>query len=269
MGMQWHLGTMGFSYRDWAQVFYPREIKSSDYLEFFATHFNAVELDTTFHAIPDRQRVKNWALSVHEDFRFSAKMPAEVTHETDFGLGRDGALIEFLDVIRELDEKLAVILLQFPPSLRSPQGSHFRKLLKSLPRDMKFAIEFRHSSWFDHAEATASLLRDHHIAWASADYSREPLAIIPTAPFLYIRWIGRHRQFPQMDHEQIDVTDRLNWWQKEIDRVVQSSNGQIRDVFGFFNNDYAGYAVATCNQFKQLVGEPVVPVTDPRQGRLF
>ena len=261
---------MGFGYKDWSEVFYPREMKAGDYLPFYAKHFETVELDTTFHAVPDRERVRNWALAVPDTFHFCAKMPKQVTHERDFGLGgRDNALSQFLTAIREMQDKLAVVLLQFPPSLHSPQGPQFRKLLDRLPRDMKFAVEFRHRSWFDHAEATATLLREHGIAWASADYAYEPVAIIPTAPFLYIRWIGRHRQFPEMNHEQRDVTDRLKWWRDEVTRITTGARGTIKNIYGFFNNDYAGYAITTANRFKDMLGQKVVPTQDPRQGRLF
>jgi hypothetical protein len=77
---------MGFGYKDWSEVFYPREMKCGDYLPFYAKHFETVELDTTFHAVPDRDRVRNWALAVPDNFRFCAKMPKQVTHERDFGL---------------------------------------------------------------------------------------------------------------------------------------------------------------------------------------
>src|SRR5436190_23844928 len=67
-GMDWRLGTMGFGYADWSGVFYPAGLKSSEYLSFYAKHFNSVELDTTFYATPDVARVKHWAASVPEDF---------------------------------------------------------------------------------------------------------------------------------------------------------------------------------------------------------
>ena len=58
--INWRLGTMGFSYGDWSEVFYPPRMNPSDYLSFYAKHYNAVELDTTFHAVPPSDRVKRW-----------------------------------------------------------------------------------------------------------------------------------------------------------------------------------------------------------------
>src|SRR3954453_598716 len=77
----WRFGTMGFGYADWNGVFYPAGTKSSDYLAFYARHFNSVELDTTFYATPEIARVKHWAASVPDDFRFTMKTPRTITHE--------------------------------------------------------------------------------------------------------------------------------------------------------------------------------------------
>src|SRR5437870_3166670 len=69
----WRLGTMGFGYDDWSGPFYPRGLGRGEWLSFYGKHFNAVELDTTFHGAPDVTRVRRWAASVPDDFRFCAK----------------------------------------------------------------------------------------------------------------------------------------------------------------------------------------------------
>src|SRR5947209_1294514 len=113
--MRYRLGTIGFSYPEWVGGFYPRDLKATDYLSFYARYFDCVELDTTFHAVPPAATVRRWAAQVPDDFRFAVKCPRTVTHE-----GRIDAQIsvmsEFLDVMRELGGKLGPVLLQFPPS---------------------------------------------------------------------------------------------------------------------------------------------------------
>src|SRR4051812_35212495 len=103
----WHLGTMGFGYDAWSGgVFYPAGVKSSEYLAYYARHFDCVELDTTFYAAPDEKRVRHWAAQVPERFRFSVKTPREVTHDHALSLDRAVAPMRaFLDVIRAFDEK--------------------------------------------------------------------------------------------------------------------------------------------------------------------
>ena len=53
--------------------------------------------------------------------------------------------------------------------------------------------------------------------------------------------------------EQIDVGESLVWWRDQVTSVAD----QVRTTWGFFNNDFSGYSVATCNRFKSLIGEPV------------
>src|SRR5690349_8802040 len=142
----WRIGTMGFSYADWVGVFYPSGTKPADFLEHYARHFNAVELDTTFHAIPPAERVRHWARVTPNDFRFSVKTPRTVTHEPPLARAAD-EMRRFLEVARELGEKLAVVLLQFPPGFSIVAEPALRTFLESLPRDLRFAVAFRHPSW--------------------------------------------------------------------------------------------------------------------------
>jgi uncharacterized protein YecE (DUF72 family) len=259
---------MGFSYTDWAGVFYPRSVKPGDYLAHYARHFDTVELDTTFHATPPAERFRRWAAAVPDHFRFCMKAPRLVTH--DLPLDRAaGAMADFLTVARELGDKLAVVLLQFPPSLGARELPRLRALLRTLPADVRFAAEFRSTSWWaDGArDRTADALSQHGVCWAAAEYQAAPRDVRPTTDFLYVRWIGEHDRYQELNREQADVTPRLLWWKDELTRVAPS--GGVRTVYGFFNNDYAGYSVATCNRFKGLLGLPVPSMDAPGQGRLF
>ena len=46
------LGTGGFSNDDWVGIFYPDGLKKNQWLEFYAQHFNAIEVNSTFYAVP-------------------------------------------------------------------------------------------------------------------------------------------------------------------------------------------------------------------------
>jgi uncharacterized protein YecE (DUF72 family) len=268
---RWRLGTMGFSYSEWSEVFYPRGTKQVDWLEFYAKHFDAVELDTTFHAVPPVERVRAWRDATPANFCFCVKTPKAITHDAGIRIDRAaGSMKQFLEVMRELQEKLGVVLLQLRPSLSRGEAPHLRKFLEAMPRDIRFAVEFRHDSWF--VPDTIQLLRELRCCWVAADYAHEPRQLTPTTDFLYVRWIGVHQQFPTMDRLRADVTDRLTLWNQQIRQHVEQEHRQgrpINSVWGFFNNDYAGFAVATCEQFKRIVGLEVVQRRDERQGRLF
>jgi uncharacterized protein YecE (DUF72 family) len=127
----WRLGTMGFSYAEWADLFYPRELKPGDYLAYYAKHFDAVELDTTFYAVPPVDRVRRWADVTPDDFRFSVKTPRAVTHDQSLEKGVQ-SMLQFIDVMRALGRKLGVVLLQFPPSFTIREMGKLDRFLEHL-----------------------------------------------------------------------------------------------------------------------------------------
>ena len=259
--MDWRLGTMGFSYADWAGVFYPPGMKPSDYLAHYAKYFDTLELDTTFHATPPPERFRRWAEVTPTDFRFTVKTPRAVTHE----LAPDratGAMLGFLDAARSLGDKLGVVLIQYPPHFQSDQFEPLSKFLAALPTDIRFAVELRNRTWG--TPQTLDLLRQHRCCLVSAEYLSRPAQIHVTTDFLYVRWIGQHERFPVLNHEQLDVSESLAWWKDQIESVAD----HVTTTWGLFNNDFAGYSIATCNRFKSLIGiEPNEPPAIP--GGLF
>jgi uncharacterized protein YecE (DUF72 family) len=260
--LDWRLGTMGFSYKDWNGVFYPDGILSRDYLAYYSRIFEAVELDSTFYGTPRAEYVERWAAVTPPNFTFCAKTPREITHERR--LEKSGDLMgDFLSRMRLLGDKLGVILIQLPPDMTF---SHIHKLavfLRELPNGFRYAVEFRHPSW--HATATGQLLQNHNVCWASTEYKYLPQRLFVTTDFVYIRWIGRHGQYELKDHERVDLTPRLEGWWEDI----QSRLDGIQATYGCFNNDYAGHAPATCNRFKEIAGLPTKRLRPPQQGRLF
>jgi uncharacterized protein YecE (DUF72 family) len=260
--IDWHLGTMGFSYRDWNGAFYPAGMPAQEYLAHYAQYFNAVELDSTFYGTPRPETVERWESSTPADFRFCAKTPREITHELRLVEAED-QMASFVDTMRLLGEKLGVILIQLAPDFTFSQIHTLAHFLRQLPQDVRFAVEFRHPSW--HATATGQLLQNHRMSWASADYIHLPQRIYVTTDFIYVRWIGRHGRYEVRDRERVDLTPRLEAWWEDIRSRLEG----VSALYGFFNNDYAGFAPATCNRFKEIVGLPVRPLQPPQQERLL
>lgn len=252
---------MGFSYDDWAGPFYPAGMKSGDWLAFYARHFNAVELDTTFYATPDAGRVRRWAASVPDDFRFTAKVPRAITHDAPLERAVDPMRV-FLDVMREMGPKLAAVLLQFPPSFDFANVDRLEAFLHAIAHDVPIAVELRNASWGE--RRTLDLLHSTGCALAAAEYLSRPGRVFVTSDFLYVRWVGEHHRFKIYAEEQLDVNDSLDWWKAKLQRAAP----KVKTILGFFNNDYAGYAPGTCNRFKAMLG---LPVHEPQhnQGRLF
>jgi uncharacterized protein YecE (DUF72 family) len=249
--MDWRLGTMGFSYADWAGTLYPPGMKPGDYLGHYARYFDAVELDTTFHAVPPAERFRRWAEATPAGFRFSVKTPRAVTHDVPPDRAVP-AMLEFLDAARGLGEKLGVVLIQYPPGFEADQFERVDAFLSELPADVRYAVELRNRTWG--SRRTLDMLRRHRCCLVAAEYLTRPGRVHATTDFLYVRWIGEHGRFPRQDREQIDVGESLAWWAAQLANV----GPELTAAWGFFNNDFAGYSVATCNRFKGMLGLPVV-----------
>jgi uncharacterized protein YecE (DUF72 family) len=259
---KWNLGTMGFSYKDWSGPFYPEYIPARDYLSYYSRFFNAVEIDSTFYGTPRKETVRRWADIVPEGFHICAKLPKEITHEAKL-FGAADKLDQFLEVMRLLGEKLAVLLVQLPPSFSSVERPALSGFLEILPKDLRFAVEVRDLSWY--TSETAELFSTHSVALAATEYENLPKRIEITAPFLYVRFIGQHGRFESHERERLDVDSQLEWWRQNLLDV----ENQVESIYGFFNNDYSGFAAGTCNRFKKLLGLPGEPFDPPRQPRLF
>jgi uncharacterized protein YecE (DUF72 family) len=270
--MSIHIGTQGWNYPAWVGPLYPPGTRPAEYLTTYARAFRAVEVDSTFYAIPDAKAVRAWKKRTPANFTFALKMPREVTHERRL---RDagGVVQEFLDRARELDTKLGPILLQMSPDFAPEEIASLEDFLPSLPRDLRFAVELRQSRWTRGEVVTRllSLLDAHGVALALHDGRWTPretmldLAGRPTADFLYIRWLGPDREITDYSRTQFDRSAELRAWSDVLRNVANT-----KEIFGFFNNHFAGHSPASAREMQRLLGqEPIDPATLRAQGSLF
>lgn len=258
----WYIGTMGFGYKPWQGTFYPAKLPKSQQLPYYATHFNALEMDSTFYGTPRVESVNRWRDVTPDGFKFCPKAPREITHDLRLSEAADPSLGVFLDTMRLLEDKLGPIVFQFPPDFSAAEREILAAFLSRLPRDYRFAVELRHRSWW--GDESAELLRDQDVCWVAADYLYLPKEIWPTADFIYIRFLGRHGQFTVKTHEVVDKTSDLKEWLAK----VEPHQPEAREIYGFFNDDFAGHAPTTAVRFKNLLGLDSPP-SSPEQGRLF
>lgn len=257
------MGSCAWSFADWRGVFYPQELPESHWLEFYSGYFPAVEVDSTFHAAPPETTVRRWAETTPASFRFSCKLPRQITHICRL---RDCAteLTAFLRAIELLGPKLHVILIQLPPSMRPADGKHaLRKFLLQLPRDFRFAIEFRHPGW--HRPQFIGLLEKYRICWVWADITPlnernlAPFEFLPcTTDFLYLRLLGDYTTKFDSDGGHIHRYEKLLWkreaalesWSLKIQRHLEG----VRSVWGFSGNHFEGFAPETCQRLAYRLG---------------
>jgi uncharacterized protein YecE (DUF72 family) len=271
--VSWFVGTCGFWDSDWNDNFYPKGLVK-DRLPFYARHFNAIELNTTFHAIPKPEKVQRWKDETPPEFRFSVKFPKEVTHgRPERLLAADTLEItsRFFDAIQELGEKLEVVLMQFPPWFSALRRLALLRFIDRLRCPARLVFEFRDDSWW--TPTTALALRERNIGWVVADLAGHPaITCVPvewqlrsfglrqlifTADFVYARLIGKHHQFPVHVAEYFDSTPRVKWWHERLTRVLKACPS-VRRVYVFFDNDFSGNAPTSARRFANMVKLPPI-----------
>jgi uncharacterized protein YecE (DUF72 family) len=252
-----HLGTSAFTAAGWEGSFYPAGMKSADYLTYYATKFDSVEVDSTFYRTPAASTVTGWNRKTPENFIFAAKVPQAITHEKVL-VDADDDFKHFVEMMDLLGDKLGPMLLQFPYFNRSvfTAGSQFlarlKPFLKKLPKDHKFAIEIRNKAWLD--MAFGDLLREHGVALALQDQAWMPMPweykIDPiTADFTYVRWLGDRKGIEKLtktwDKTIIDRTPQLKGWADFLQPIKKRGV----TIFAYANNHYAGHGPATIEKF--------------------
>ena len=147
-GQKLLIGTSGYDYPEWKGVFYPQNLKRADFLSYYATQFNAVELNNTFYNMPTAQRLFSFYERSQGRLQFSVKANRLLTHQ----VGRDWqtAAGDFRAAITPLAQKgaLSAALFQFPQSFRYMDDNriYLAKLVAAF-EGFPVAIEFRHAEW--------------------------------------------------------------------------------------------------------------------------
>ncbi len=259
-------GAQGWLYKDWIGAFYPPGTDDRSMLPAYATLFDSVEVDSSYYATPAPATVEGWRKRTPDGFRFSLKVPSEITHVRRF---RDAgaAFEEFVDVARLLGPKLGALLLQCPPDLE-PSAENRAALEAFLeahrPAEIRLAVELRDPRWFD--DALFALARRRGVSIALTEGMHAPLELTariaeellhdPPADFAYVRWLG-DRSIATFDRVQLDRTSSLDAWE----RLLRALRSGVRDIYGYANNHYQGHSPATIRAVLARLGEPVPPET--------
>jgi len=233
------------------------------WLDFYARCFPAVEVDSTFYAAPSEETLRRWIELTPANFRFTCKLPREISHTRRLHDCTD-ELNAFLNAIELLGQKLSIILIQLPPSFAPKDGRQsLRKFVSQLPKDFRFAIEFRHPGW--HRPQIMSLLEKHRVCWVWADTTPlnernlAPFEFLPrTTDFLYLRLLGDYATKYTGDGKHLHRYKKLLWkreaaldsWSVKIDRHL----AEVRSVWAFTGNHFEGFAPETCQRLAQRLG---------------
>ncbi len=236
------IGTSGWSYKHWKNIFYPAGTNQSNWFEFFASKFSTVEINNTFYKMPEKQTIIKWRDASPENFKFSVKANRIITHIKKLN-SVDEDLKIFMDAVSKFKEKLAMMLFQFPPSFIF-NAMLLENFIDKLPKDFNYTFEFRNTSWWDFS--IFELLSKNNIAFCNYEKSVEITPRISTSKNIYIRFHN-----PQNPAENHFDENTLNDWKEFILR----ENSEGKNIYCYFNNDLGGYAIEDAYILELLLAE--------------
>ena len=263
--MQLYVGCSGWSYDSWLGHFYPKHLESRRWVEYYSKVFDYVEIDSTFYKTPNRYTTVRWASTTPDNFRFTAKFPQVVTHDTRLGGGLDD-LLHFFEIMKPLENKLLCLLMQLPPSLKKEEGlPKLKRLISHLWKKYRYAIEVRHKSWFD--KEVYDVLKENEISLAWSQLAEIVTPPVVTTDFVYLRFIG-DRSIPEEEFGRIqkDRDKEMQSWAKQFNKL--SNEKSLNRGIVAANNHYAGFGPDTANMFRKLVGEKPVVWDEMKQSTL-
>lgn len=235
------IGTAGWSILSRYKNEFPGE---GSHLERYARRFSCVEINSSFYRPHKRETYQRWAQSVPDRFRFSVKLPKEMTHARRLA-DCSAAFDAFLRQAEGLGEKLAVFLIQTPPNLRfEPEtAAAFLEELRQAS-DRAIAFEPRHESWF--TPEVDALFKVSHVARVAADPARPAAAEVPAGwPGLtYFRLHGAPRTY-RSDY----ATESL---QNTAERLA-SARQNSTDVWCILDNTAEGHALSNALELSRLL----------------
>lgn len=253
------IGTSGWGYDHWAGRFFPPEVPRAGWLEYYHRHFATVEINNSFYRLPGEATFQKWRASVPDGFIFSVKASRYITHIKKLNAPVESSHL-LLTRVRLLGDKLGPVLFQLPPGLKV-KADRLEQLLSSRPQELRYCVEFRHTSWF--CKDVYDLLREYNAALCIADSPRFPMVIQRTADFSYLRLHGS----AELYRSRYSL-DELRTWTNHIERMLDEG----ADVYVYFDNDAEAYAVMNALELVRLLGhrsELRVPGTGyPTQGSL-
>jgi len=233
------IGCSGWQYRHWRGDFYPAELPTTRWLEFYAERFPTVEVNNTFYRLPEAATFATWSRRVPPGFVFAVKASRFLTHMKKLKDPEDPLRL-FFGRAKRLKSSLGPVLYQLPP--RWPVNlERFAAFLEALPRGPRHAVEFREPSWYT-AEVFA-LMEKRRVALCLHDMHGSASGQVAIGPFVYVRFHGARKYSGRYDDRTLEK------WAGWLD--AQRSSG--RPVYAYFNNDVGGHAPRDASRLRAML----------------
>lgn len=209
---------------------FPAEFQDKSRLEYYASLFNSVEINSTFYKLPKGSTLKKWSENVPESFEFTLKLPKIITHSKNLDYSLND-LEEFIEITESITDKKGCLLIQFPPSIKIEKYNKVQSLLKDIndlvnTDSWKIAVEFRDSSWY--ISEVYELLEELSIALVLHDMTKAATGWnLAQNSFVYLRFHGPEPRYRgnYSDDFLKKMAEQIKLWIKED-----------KTVYAYFNN---------------------------------
>lgn len=232
-----HIGTSGYQYDHWKNVFYPEDMPKKKWLTHYTAHFNTVEINNTFYNMPKAETFDQWRNSVPDTFCYVLKYSQYGTHMKRLK-DPESHISYFVERAEHLGDQLGAILVQLRPNWER-QIDRLAAFLEAAPKHYRWAVEVRDPDWLH--EEIYGLLRQHNAALVVHDMIPDH-PDIATADWVYYRFHGE-------DYTGFYPDDQL----RAIANQLNTHLAENRDVFAYFNNDADGNAVKNAQSLKAFM----------------
>ena len=234
------IGTSGWYYDHWKELFYPAGLPKSKWFEHYAQHFDTVEINNTFYHLPKEQTIQRWHAIAPQGFLYAVKANRYITHikrlkDASEPLGR------FFERVGLLKNTLGPILYQLPPSLHKDLDL-LASFIKLLPKRKEAVFEFRHKSWYE--DDTFELLSKLGVGFCIHDMPGKESPRVVTGETIYIRFHGTTGRYAGSYPKS--ALGKWSEWLKDHSK-------KLRAIYAYFNNDIDGHAIKNAMQLRKLM----------------
>jgi uncharacterized protein YecE (DUF72 family) len=269
---KYHIGTAGWSYKDWVPAFYPKSQSGGfDWLRFYAHYFNCVEVNSSYYTYISPKTVKSWIekVSDSDDFLFTVKLHQDFTHKKNFDEQKIRAVHYNLEMLSKA-ERLGGLLIQFPYSFSFDKTStDYISRLKEIFGNYNCFVEVRHSSWNKHE--VYDFFKQANLTFCTIDQPQIgksiPFAPIITNDIAYIRFHGRNveawgKSINNFGKKQTyeEQSSRYQYLYTpgeliEIEQKIKSIQEKVKEIYVIMNNHPQGEAIANTFELIHLLEE--------------
>lgn len=238
MKKEFYIGCSGYYYPYWKNRFYPKGLKPADWLTYYSSQFNTVELNGTFYRTPKLTDLQRFYGKTPDDFKFSVKVSRFITHLAKLKDCKT-KVEEFKQLIEDgLQEKLLYLLFQLPPSFHYNE-ENLERIISSVPHSSNHIVELRHISWWN--KEVEKAFKEANITFCNVDYPGLRDDFMHTTEVFYLRLHGVPELF------------KSSYTEEELKKFYKHFPKKAEAYSIYFNNTYYEAGYTNARELKHII----------------